>query len=230
MRRLTDYYLNKSTNSIHELSKFLFNNVFRTSFEKPGFGIIDLGAKSSSKELRGLMVALKNALSLRLEHRNKKKLNYQWMGRFDQQATTKFHIDNAKDQSFLMLGYEPSQIESKLYLADYAQFANDQHLTHNDFFSDHNPIFSDKEAQLSEYITAVEYFPKEHWKLVLINNSNLKSNETYGVMHKAEIIKKDLGKSRIINSTMIYSADGNEIDEFNTLLQQDYIQTKVINK
>jgi hypothetical protein len=27
-----------------------------------------------------------------------------------------FHVDNAADQSFLMLGYEPSEIESELHI------------------------------------------------------------------------------------------------------------------
>jgi hypothetical protein len=33
--------------------------------------------------------------------------SYHWLVRFDQQVNTPFHVDI--DQSFLMLGYEPSE-------------------------------------------------------------------------------------------------------------------------
>jgi hypothetical protein len=48
-----------------------------------------------------------------------KKLSYHWLVRFDQQVNTPFHVDNAADQSFLMLGYEPSEIESELHIYKY---------------------------------------------------------------------------------------------------------------
>jgi hypothetical protein len=35
-------------------------------------------------------------------------------------------VDNAADQSFLMLGYEPSEIESELHIADYYKYAMKQ--------------------------------------------------------------------------------------------------------
>jgi predicted nucleotide-binding protein (sugar kinase/HSP70/actin superfamily) len=39
------------------------------------------------------------------------------------------HVDNAADQSFLMLGYEPSEIESELHIADYYKYANESTAT-----------------------------------------------------------------------------------------------------
>jgi hypothetical protein len=53
---------------------------------------------------------------------NMTKLSYHWLVRFDQQVNTPF-VDNAADQSFLMLGYEPS--ESELHIADYYKYANE---------------------------------------------------------------------------------------------------------
>jgi hypothetical protein len=35
------------------------------------------------------------------------------MGRFDSQATTKFHLAGAPDEAFLMLGYEASRVQSE---------------------------------------------------------------------------------------------------------------------
>jgi hypothetical protein len=49
---------------------------------------------------------------------NMTKIKLSLAVRFDQQVNT-FHVDNAADQSFLMLGYEPSEIESELHIADY---------------------------------------------------------------------------------------------------------------
>jgi len=50
----------------------------------------------------------------------------------------------------------------------------------------------------------VENFDKEAYKIVLMNNSDLTSSKTLGVLHKAEILKKDLEKSRVINSIMLF--------------------------
>jgi hypothetical protein len=69
------------------------------------------------------MVDLKNELSFIVKY--DKKLSYHWLVRFDQQVNTPFHVDNAADQSFLMLGYEPSEIESELHIADYYKYANE---------------------------------------------------------------------------------------------------------
>jgi hypothetical protein len=48
------------------------------------------------------MVDLKNELSKFTIVKYDKKLSYHWFVRFDQQVNT-FHVDNAADQSFLML-------------------------------------------------------------------------------------------------------------------------------
>ena len=47
------------------------------------------------------------------------------MGRFDSQTTTKFHLDGAPDEAFLMLGYEASPVRSELAIADYSKAARD---------------------------------------------------------------------------------------------------------
>jgi hypothetical protein len=62
-----------------------------------------------------------------------KKLSYHWLVRFDQQVNTPFHVDNAADQSFLMLGYEPSEIESELHIADYYKYANESGTATKDY-------------------------------------------------------------------------------------------------
>jgi hypothetical protein len=177
------------------------------------------------------MVSLKNKLSQMHMEKFGQKLMFQWMGRFDQQETTKFHLDNAADQSFLMLGYEPTVIASKLYFADYVQFANSLNISGEEYFEKYNPMFTDGEKLLKPYIVEIEGFRVDTYKIVLMNNSNTnKQDETIGVFHKAEILQKDLTKERVINSTMIYSGNIEDKESFSDEQQQDYITTKRISK
>ena len=153
------------------------------------------------------------------------------MGRFDQQETTKFHLDNAGDHSYLMLGYEPTQIKSKLYLADYGQLAATLHITEEEYFESYNPIYGKGEILLKPYTTEIEGFLEYNYKIVLINNSNTGLQEgTTGVLHKAEIIQKDPTKERVINSTMINSVEKTEPEGFSIVEQMDFVVTNAISK
>jgi hypothetical protein len=67
------------------------------------------------------MVDLKNELSKFTVVKYDKKLSYHCT--FWPASQYPFHVDNAADQSFLMLGYEPSEIESELHIADYYKYA-----------------------------------------------------------------------------------------------------------
>lgn len=212
-------------------AEFIYRKVFRTDFSEPGFVVIDFGSDFSSEKLRACMIQLKQMLSrLHFEHTGQKLL-YQWMGRFDQQETTKFHLDNAADQSFLMLGYEPSGIKSKLSFADYVQFCQTKNISGEEYFNNYNPMFTDGENLLKPYITEVEGFREDTYEIVLMNNSNTKKQDgTIGVFHKAEIIQKDVSQERVINSTMIYTAPPEEAEAFTEEQQQHYIITDEISK
>lgn len=214
-----------------ELFGLIYKKVFRTDFSEPGFVIIDFGSSLTSEKLRESMVELKNNLNLIHRERFGAKLMYQWMGRFDQQETTKFHIDNAAEQSFLMLSYEPTVIKSKLYFADYIQFAKSVNLSVKEYFKKYNPMFTDGENLLKPYITEIEGFREETFKIALMNNSSTDLPEsTFGVLHKAEMIQKDLTKQRVINSTMIYSGDIEDKESFTAAQQQDFITTHAISE
>ncbi|MCR6640369.1 MAG: hypothetical protein NVV82_15575 [Sporocytophaga sp.] len=231
MRKKENYFLLANMDSLSEMTEFIYKKVFRTDFSEPGFVVIDFGPTFTSEKLRECMVNLKNNLSKIHTDRFGQKLMYQWMGRFDQQETTKFHHDNAADQSFLMLGYEPTEIKSKLYLADYVQFANSINITGEEYFEKYNPMFTDGENLLKPFTTEIEEFREDSFKIVLMNNSNTnKKDETIGVFHKAEIIQKDLTKERVINSTMIFSGDIKDDESFSNEQQQDFITTHKISK
>jgi len=210
--------------NIKEISKYCFNGVFRTSIEKPGFVHLDFGTQIDSYKLRAIMVGLKKELSKFTTEKFKKALKYQWLGRFDQQVSTKYHLDNAGDQSFLMLGYEPSEIESELFLADYVKFSQDYNIEPSDYFNKYNPIFSDHETILKPYVTEIKPFKSNTCKIVLINNSNSKSeSETLGLLHMARITKPDKSLSRVINSMMLSMT--NEVDEHETEINEIEFKT-----
>ncbi len=222
------YFIKVFGDSINHTIDFVYQNVFRTNFDFPGFIVLDFGIRINSHQLREFMIELKNELSNHLIKEKQQKLNYHWMGRFDQQESTKFHRDNAANQSFLMLGYEPSKIKSRLFLADYIQFINSTNITEYEYFDKYNPIFTNGEKYIKPYITEIENFDETTYKIVLINNSSM--GETLGLLHNVIIINKNLNFERIINSTMFYSAPLNEIESFSLEEQLDFINTKKISK
>jgi hypothetical protein len=100
-----------------------------------------------------------------------------------------------------MLGYEPSEIESELHIADYYKYANESGTATKG--SSSSSIFKDEGSELAPYVTKVKLVQSDSFTIVLINNSNPKSDpETLGVFHKA-VIKPDLSKSRIVNSMVL---------------------------
>lgn len=230
MRPKEDYFISTTPDSLLASSRLIYKKVFRTDLTEPGFIVIDLGFTLGSQELRKYMVLLKNELSELHIDRFKQKLMYQWMGRFDQQETTKFHLDNAADQSFLMLGYEPTKIKSKLYFADYIQLAASMKISGEEYFEKYNPMFTNNESLLTPFITEVEGFREDTFKIVLVNNSNTRTNETKGVFHKAEIIQKNLSEDRVINSTMIYAANVDDHESYSSSQQEEFIITNKISK
>lgn len=206
------------------------NHVFRTTTDKDGFVLLDFGSQIDSFQLRAIMVDLKVGLSQYTKAQFNKTLSYQWLGRFDQQVSTKYHLDNAGDQSFLMLGYEPSEIESELFLADYVQFSQNNDTNPADYFNKFNPIFKDNETVLKPYIKEVKPFNTATYKIVLINNSNSMSDcETLGVLHMARIKNPDLSKSRVINSMMLSMLKESEI-VVNEISVEDFKTTNLVSK
>jgi len=224
------YALTYNASEWSVLMSTVFKRVFRTDFNEPGFAVIDFGTASSSTELRKRMVDLKSTLDQQCQTEFKKKLNYQWLGRFDQQESTKYHLDNSTDQSFLMLGYEPSKIKSKLFLADYSAFSAKRKIKHSTFFEKYNPIYQDNIDLLKDYITHVTPFNEKSYKIVLINNSKTTgSNNTLGVLHMAEVPKPNLKENRVINSIMLNMVDLQDgLDQKHEA--QNFIETNLISK
>src|SRR5262245_10472722 len=153
------------------LADHVYDCVCRTDFDAPGFCLVDLGPDVTSSRLRAFMISLRNAMREVHKARAGRNLVFLSAARFDQQVTTKLHRDGAPDESFLMLGYEPSQVQSEVLLADYSKCAFDMGLTPEQFLDQHNPMFVAGEALLEPYTTRVTCFANASYQVLLINNS-----------------------------------------------------------
>ena len=152
------------------------------------------------------------------------------MGRFDQRETTKHHLDGAPAESMLMLGYEPSKVRSRLFLADYARATFDLGITPQQFLNDFNPMYRRGEELLGRYVTELPQLAEGHARILLINNSSLPFTEdganSLGVMHKAEVVNLTESERRIVNSTMLVTEGG----EIGKERQEEFVRTNEISK
>ncbi|MGM0518272.1 MAG: hypothetical protein ACQERD_01365 [Campylobacterota bacterium] len=195
---------------ISNIANKMYKSVFRIDFDKPGFYLVDLGRGMTSSKFRKLMVSIKEELSKIHISKYKKTLIYLSAGRFDQQESTKPHLDGGPEESILMLGYEPSCVDSIIEIADYTKCAYELGITPDKFMQEYNPMFEFNKNILQPYNQEIKSFNKNNYQILCINNSSAPyiTNKAYwqGVLHTATIINSDSLKQRIINSTMFTSA------------------------
>lgn len=178
------------------------------------------------------MVEIKNAMSAFHRARTGRLLNYFWLGRFNQQTTTKFHRDNAPEESILLLGYEPTTVPGRLFIADYSKVAERIGWEPQELLEKRNPMFAEGETVLADDVAEVRDYRSTSFQIVAINNSNasLGSGRLLGVLHKAEILKPDPDAPRIINSVML-AAPGTEGNEWVTGQDvQTFLQTETVSE
>lgn len=128
----------------------------RSNFKFPGFFLIDLGPDIDSRQLRHLMVALKQSMDA--EHRSRRPdshLIFRSLARFDQQESIRPHRDAGPPECFLMLGYEPTEIVAELTMFDYAKCAAELSLSPDEFLVKHNPMFKAGMDLLTPYATPI---------------------------------------------------------------------------
>jgi hypothetical protein len=211
-------------------AEYVFDLVWRVDFNSPGFALLEIPPGTDSHTLRSWMVELKRRLSEIGVSRGRGPLGYKSMGRFNQQETTKFHLDGAPDQSFLMLGCEPSMVRSRLFMADYTRAAFDLGITPQQFLADFNPMYRKGEEALARYVTELPLPCDGCSRILVINNSSLPFTEsrtnTLGVMHKATIDTPDENQHRIVNSTMLAVGD----DAISHGRQQEFVMTDQISQ
>lgn len=192
-----------------QIVETVFERVFRTELGQPGFAVLVMPQDFSSQELRQSMTVLKERLSELHAMKWGEALEYLSLGRFDQQNSTKLHLDGAPVRSFLMLGYEPTKVRSEFQIADFSRCACDMGLSPAEFMSQHNPMFSAGAELLRNYVSNITNWHEDCSRIVIINNSIAEPGmhgATYGVLHGALIPLPDPQASRIINSTMIAPA------------------------
>jgi hypothetical protein len=228
-----DYVLKLLATPGLDIAEKVYDLVWRFDFTAPGFCLIDCAPGLDSHTLRSWMVDLKERLSEVSVLRGGRPFVFRSMARFDQQETTKFHLDGAPEQSMLVLGYEPSRIQSRLFLADYARAAFDLGITPQQFLQDYNPMYRRGEELLARYVTELSQPADGHARILLVNNSSLPITEArtnpLGVMHKAEIINPTEAERRIVNSTMLAVGGGEEVgqEQVRQFVSTDEISQKV---
>lgn len=231
MRTQGEYRLSPVSAPDQTTAEKVFDLVWRFDFTTPGFCLLDIGPGVDSHILRAWMVDLKRRLSEFYIRRGGRPFLFRWMARFDQQETTKFHLDGAPEESMLILGYEPSKVVSRLFLADFTRAVFDLGITPQQFLHDFNPMYRKGEELLGRYITELPQPDEGHSRILLINNCSLPFSEArtnpLGVMHKAIIVTPNEDQRRIVNSMMLVT-EGDEIrnDEQDEFITTDKISQK----
>lgn len=162
----------------------IYNKVWRGDLTEPGFYWHDAGV-IDSHDLRRKMIEIGKSF---------KGFEVYSMMRFSQQNTTKFHLDGGPIPNILVLGYEPSKVKSRLFLADHPCAANDLQVDPKALVS--KAMFG-KDEELKPYVTELPQPEEGHSYILFINNTTL-----LGVMHKAEI-DKNPAEFRMVNSIML---------------------------
>jgi hypothetical protein len=183
--------------NIEDAHKF-YDSVWRQDFDAAGFAYLDI-PNIDSRTLRAEMVELQDRLSGFAVARGRSRLFVRSAGRFNQQNTTKYHLDAAPPESILLLGYEPSRIISEVRIADYSCAAYDLNMPPELFMDRHNPMFSPGEELLARYSTTLTPPAEGSSRLIVINNSS----HGFGVLHQANIKHPNPAERRIINSMMV---------------------------
>lgn len=218
------------TISIEDLVNHSIQKIFRTNTSTPGYVLFDFGSQIKSAQFRAVMIGLKQGLATFIKERYNKQLDYQWLGRFDQQVNTPYHLDNASQQSILMLGYEPSQIKSEMFLADYDSYFRSKKSGVEEEGTLYEPIIQESDNEILPFSIKLDPFDNNNYRLLVINNSNSRSNrEMLGLYHKARIIKPDLTKSRVVNSIMLNLIPRNEKLK-NVIDEENFINTTLVSK
>lgn len=174
-----------------------FADVWRTTADRPGFATLVTDRQPTSSELRRAMLDIASAFG-ELAHR---PFVVERVGRFDQQVSTRFHRDGAADVSLLLLGYEPTTVESQLFLHDPFRTAGSE--SPFEYLRRNKPMTKEGDDELMRHAVNVLGSPaRAH--LVVVNNCTVLENpppgHPLGVLHRGLIPMPDPAARRVINS------------------------------
>jgi len=221
----------------HEVIEFapeVYRLTCRTDFDAPGFCLLNLGRELTSSEFRRAMVELMRAMSVIHEAVAGDSLTYLSAARFDQQTSTKPHLDGGPGENFLMLGYEPSEIASQPAVYDYSRCALDHGIQPRDVMEKHNPMFRGGLEMLQPYATELVCFSARDYQIVCINNScttiDAARTSWLGTLHTALVPKPDESKRRVINSTMICPTRSAGDDRLSDAALEEFLATTRVSR
>lgn len=186
----------------------VFRRVWRTSLNQPGFALVRFSRPVDSRELRRAMVDLVRAFPAPSSGEPPAgspspppAFVPERFGRFDQQVSSKFHRDGAPPASLLVLGYEPTAVGSRFWVADVSAAAVRAGLSLEAYLKANNPMLPAGEAALAPFVTELS-LPHGESFLIVANNSQLPhgNGNPLGVLHKAVIESPDPNGTRVINS------------------------------
>jgi hypothetical protein len=179
------------TADIHQNPKGVYEAVFRTTPTEPGYAYwVPEGTQPLTQTMQEIIDALAPfyPAPFAFVHRET----------FDQQNTTRFHRDGGPDNSYLLLGYEPSLVPSTLRIADTWRVATERGESVEEFLNTHPLLSPELPSVLSTHTTTITAFDHNRAFIVLINNS-VKS----GVLHQATIGEPNPDLTRTIHSWMV---------------------------
>jgi hypothetical protein len=176
-----------------------FAGVWRTSADQSGYAVLAASdPQPTSKELRRAMMDLMAAFA----ELSPVPFVVERVGRFDQQVSTRFHRDGAADVSLLLLGYEPTTVESKLFLHDPLRAAGSGGSAFH-YLKDNKPMTKEGDAELTRHAVNV-LGPPGQARIVVVNNCTVLENPSpghpLGVLHRGLIEFPDPNVRRVINS------------------------------
>jgi hypothetical protein len=212
----------------------IYRRTCRTDFSQPGFCAVDFGSEIDSKTFRQLMVDIKLEMATIHQAQTNSTLVYLSAARFDQQETTRPHLDGGPEECFLMLGYEPSAVDSEVEITDYSKCAFDLGLTPKELLAKHNPMFKSGFDVLRPYSTRVPCFSRTSFQIICINNSSAPYSTSrpawQGTLHTATILTPDESERRVINSTMIASAPIGTPDAVDVSARSEFVSTSAVRR
>ncbi|WP_204138909.1 hypothetical protein [Halomicronema sp. CCY15110] len=223
-----------SKRDVLEIALDIYDRTCRTGFDAPGFCLVNIAEAMDSGAFRQLMVDLKTAMATIHAGKTERTLIYLSAGRFDQQETTRPHLDGGPDECFLMLGYEPSEVDAQLEIFDYAKCAFDIDLTPKAFMAQHNPMFQPGYELLRPYSMRLPCFDRSAYQIICINNSSapfsVNEPKWQGTLHTATILTPGSSRRRVINSTMIAPAPISTPDRISESQPQDFLTTATVRR
>ncbi len=184
------------------------DRVFRDDLSAPGYAALDLGPDWTPDTFAGFLEQLAAAISSVYLERYHRPMTVVPQGRFDQQRSTLPHRDGGPERSILLLGYEPTEVGSRLFLLDFTRCACEQGLHPRKYLNQVNPMGGGSldpclERETHEALAS----PSPSYRILAINNSDLGPTEPHagmlGVLHQAQIDHPDPTKSRVIHSYML---------------------------